>query len=389
MSLISLSINFDSDLYAKITPEYEAGNYTSAIKTAILVLTEEIRERSDLDNDGDTLVTKAFSEKNPLIKVNKLETETDKSEQIGYMFMLQGLYKAIRNPRNHNLKEDTKESCDDILVMVNYFLKIVKASKTKFDYQEFSGIVKDKYFVSTAEYSAEIIKKIPCEKYLEVVQKFLEEIESFPVNNIAWLLYSIKKELSGENYKTFITLIDNVLQRSDNINIVRASTIILQNDWKDISVATKIRTENILLESFRHMEIRWETGMDQYNNYQQYSYPDEDGVTASYIRYIPFKSTHSLGLINMKLVIEETLKKGDDYVDFVFTNFEQYLIRNGNYINEAFNDVISNQLKSTSTKLYQILTSGSYSDDSFDPNYEYSDDLSKAINALKEKKMNF
>ena len=63
MGSIIYTINFDTELYQRINPEYEAGNYSSAIKTAILFLTEEIRERTDLDIDGDTLVTKALSVK--------------------------------------------------------------------------------------------------------------------------------------------------------------------------------------------------------------------------------------------------------------------------------------------------------------------------------------
>jgi len=83
-----IQIDLDKNLYSKIAKEYTSGHYTDAIKTAILYLTECIREKTDLaDLDGYNLITKAFSVKNPLIKFNNLITESDKNEQIGHMMI--------------------------------------------------------------------------------------------------------------------------------------------------------------------------------------------------------------------------------------------------------------------------------------------------------------
>lgn len=382
MASINYAINFDTKLYQSVSPEYDTGNYSSAIKTAILFLTEEIRDRTDLDLDGDSLVTKALSEKNPLIKINKLETETDKSEQIGYMFMLQGLYKAIRNPRNHNLSEDNKETCDDLLIMINYFLKLIKKAKIKFDFIEFCDTLKDTYFDRTQEYSSEIIKIIPTDKLNEVSQKLLEKIGEMPYENVAWTLFSIKKRLEGEKFISFIGLLDSSLFKTDNIDLIRASTIILRDDWAKLSKATKIRVEKIFLNAFKNMELLYETTTDRYGDYKNYSYFDEDGITASYLRFISLKNTEIIKFHTIKFIIEDKFCKGDEYIDFILKNFDEYIFREHKYVNEAFDETIIGQLKSKESKMYKLLSSGNGEYGSFDPYYEYSDKIRDVMNSL-------
>ena len=66
-------------LKESIRTHYENKDYTEVVRDALLCLTTEIRKKSDLtDSDGVDLINKAFSEKQPLIKINKLETTTDK-----------------------------------------------------------------------------------------------------------------------------------------------------------------------------------------------------------------------------------------------------------------------------------------------------------------------
>ena len=63
-------------LAESIKTHYDNKDYTEVVRDALLCLTTEIRKKSDLkDNDGVDLINKAFSEKQPLIKINKLETE--------------------------------------------------------------------------------------------------------------------------------------------------------------------------------------------------------------------------------------------------------------------------------------------------------------------------
>lgn len=66
MEYISKDILKDS-----IKSHYQNKDYTEVVRDALLCLATEIRKKSDLnDKDGINLINTAFSEKNPLIKIN-------------------------------------------------------------------------------------------------------------------------------------------------------------------------------------------------------------------------------------------------------------------------------------------------------------------------------
>ena len=76
-------------------------NYFHAVLEATKGVAERIREMSGLASDGADLVTEAFAVKNPLLALNPLGTESEKSEQKGFSNLLIGLFGAIRNPLAH------------------------------------------------------------------------------------------------------------------------------------------------------------------------------------------------------------------------------------------------------------------------------------------------
>ena len=71
-------------------------------------LNECVHERSGSSEDGDALMTSVFSEKWPKLRLNRLRTDGDRSEQRGHMTMCQAVVAAWRNPRAHSSSfEDT------------------------------------------------------------------------------------------------------------------------------------------------------------------------------------------------------------------------------------------------------------------------------------------
>lgn len=79
-------------------------NYFHAVFEATKGLAQRIRDMSGVNDDGATLVDRVFSPKQPLLELNTLKTETERSEQLGFMFLLKGCFSAIRNPLAHEPK---------------------------------------------------------------------------------------------------------------------------------------------------------------------------------------------------------------------------------------------------------------------------------------------
>lgn len=62
---------------------------------------ERIRQLSRLVSDGAELINEAFSMKAPILVINPLITDSEKSEQKGFAQLLIGVFGMVRNPLAH------------------------------------------------------------------------------------------------------------------------------------------------------------------------------------------------------------------------------------------------------------------------------------------------
>ena len=105
---MNIQTHIRSDLWLAIASTYQSENYTHAILDAIHCLSDVLRNKTGLDGDGTVLVGQALGGDAPRLRLNKLQTETERSIQRGVEQLLRGLYLAVRNPRSHEQFQDTK-----------------------------------------------------------------------------------------------------------------------------------------------------------------------------------------------------------------------------------------------------------------------------------------
>ncbi|HEB5078075.1 TIGR02391 family protein [Aeromonas hydrophila] len=79
-------------------------NYFHAVFEAAKSLAQRLRDMTGLPLDGAALIDKCFAESQPLIWINTLRTETERSEHKGFALLLKGAFAAIRNPTAHEPK---------------------------------------------------------------------------------------------------------------------------------------------------------------------------------------------------------------------------------------------------------------------------------------------
>ncbi len=79
-------------------------NYFHAVFEASKGLAQRIRELSGIHEDGAKLVDQVFAIDRPILAVNTLRTETEKSEHKGFAALLKGCFAAVRNPLAHEPK---------------------------------------------------------------------------------------------------------------------------------------------------------------------------------------------------------------------------------------------------------------------------------------------
>lgn len=98
-------------------------NYFHAVLEATKGINERIRNMSGLVTDGADLVNTALSIKKPIIAINPLRTDTEKSEQKGLQNLLIGLFGAIRNPTAHAPKiiwSMSEQDALDIFTLISF-----------------------------------------------------------------------------------------------------------------------------------------------------------------------------------------------------------------------------------------------------------------------------
>jgi len=79
-------------------------NYFHAVFEATKGLAQRIRKESGIDADGAALVDRVFSIDRPVLAINTLRTETEKTEHKGFAALLKGCFLAVRNPLAHEPK---------------------------------------------------------------------------------------------------------------------------------------------------------------------------------------------------------------------------------------------------------------------------------------------
>lgn len=107
-------------LYCKA--EWLQENYFHAVFEATKSIAAKIRALTGHPGDGAPLIQAAFGGPNPPLAINELKTDSDRSEQSGFLNLLIGIFGTVRNPLAHNPKLDwamNEQDALDILTLVS------------------------------------------------------------------------------------------------------------------------------------------------------------------------------------------------------------------------------------------------------------------------------
>lgn len=85
----------------EVASRYVDGHMEVAIFESFKALTNRVKMMTGIDLDGVKLMSKVFSDSQPLIVFADLSTQTGKDIQAGLRFMFMGAVQAIRNPDAH------------------------------------------------------------------------------------------------------------------------------------------------------------------------------------------------------------------------------------------------------------------------------------------------
>lgn len=110
------------DVLTYCKAEWLQENYFHAVFEATKSIAAKIRSLTGHQGDGASLVQATFGGPNPSIAINVFKTESDRSEQAGFLNLLIGIFGTVRNPLAHNPKIDwamNEQDALDILTLVS------------------------------------------------------------------------------------------------------------------------------------------------------------------------------------------------------------------------------------------------------------------------------
>jgi uncharacterized protein (TIGR02391 family) len=111
---------------------FESGHFADAVEAALKELNDVVktivRVRMHDEHDGADLMNRAFSPKDPVIKLCPQETETGRDIQKGYMQIFAGTMIGVRNPKAHsNIQIGPKTAIHLLFLASLLFFKIDEA----------------------------------------------------------------------------------------------------------------------------------------------------------------------------------------------------------------------------------------------------------------------
>jgi len=105
---------------------YLDGHSAQAVEEAAKAVLQYVRNKSGLSSDGAALIDAAFSLNKPILAFSDLSDETKRNEQLGFMEMLKGFARGVRNVLAHTSgRKEEAQRAFEYLVTASLFCRRV------------------------------------------------------------------------------------------------------------------------------------------------------------------------------------------------------------------------------------------------------------------------
>lgn len=258
---MNLQTSIRQDLWLSISNTYSAENYSHAVLDAMHHLSNVLRDKTGVDGDGASLVGQALGGDSPRLRINKLQTETERNIQKGTEHILRGMYLSIRNPRSHEQVEDTKDAADAIIYFVNYLLAVIAESEEPFTLPRFLEWVFDPDFVMSDRYAELLADEIPVNKRLDTLIEVFRQRAEGDGKKLKYLARAILSKLTEEQVRQFLMVVSEEMKVvRDDASVRSILQLLPPKLWPGLSEAARLRVENKLLRSIQEGEAYENSG---------------------------------------------------------------------------------------------------------------------------------
>ncbi len=108
--------------------KYEDGHYADSVESALKainkIIKEEYKKETGNNEDGDSLMRKAFTINKPIFKLADQSTENGRNIQQGYMDIFAGAMKGIRNPKAHDNLTVSPDEAWEMIILASHLMRM-------------------------------------------------------------------------------------------------------------------------------------------------------------------------------------------------------------------------------------------------------------------------
>jgi len=253
---MNLQTHLPEPMWAAVASAYEAENYSHAILEATYFLSTVLRDRAGVDGDGAALVGQALGGDPPRLKLNSLQTESDKNVQKGFEQILRGIYIGIRNPRSHEQTGDDKDTADAIIHFIGYVISLLNASKEAFTLDAFVERVFDAEFVESERYAELIVAEVPRLRLGDALIALYRARRKGELRKLRYLISKMLSALSPNQLSSFLAVVSEELRTTRDDGAIRTALQMLTPDiWPSLDELPRLRIENKLIVGIRTGEV--------------------------------------------------------------------------------------------------------------------------------------
>lgn len=249
---MNLETRLPEPLWDAVHTNYEKRNFSGAILDAFYFLSELLRNKSATEGDGASLIGQAFGGAVPKIKLNRLQTESERNVQRGMEQLLRGLYQCIRNPRSHDKVADSEDDAQVLILFVGYLIGQIDRAKSQFSRSDFVRRVLDPDFVPSERYAGLLVSDIPARSRLDVFLDLFREVESWKPEHMRVFLKVLLGQLQEDETQQVCDVLTDELATSEAESRIR---VILGSFppplWPRIGEVARLRIENKVIRSVR------------------------------------------------------------------------------------------------------------------------------------------
>jgi uncharacterized protein (TIGR02391 family) len=253
---MNLQTTIPEAMWAAVASAYEAENYSHAILEATYLISSVLRERAGVDGDGSALVGQALGGDDPKLKLNPLQTDSEKNVQRGMEQILRGVYLGIRNPRSHEQTTDDKETADAIIHFLGYVFTLLNSSKEAFTIESFVAKVFDSEFVESSRYAELLVAEVPKLRLADALIAIYRVRKKAELRKLRYLVPKLLGALSPAQLSSYLNVVSEELRTATDDLAIRTSLQMLTPEvWLNLSELPRLRIENKFITGIRQGEV--------------------------------------------------------------------------------------------------------------------------------------